>query len=436
MIPTLPIEVTCPSCGKKYAAHVQSIIDVGQNPELKAALLQGRVNVVACPDCGTPGSVSAPLLYHDAGKELLLLFVPPELNLPLTERERLTGNMVNALMSTLPPEARKGYFLNPRTVLTRESMIEEILQADGVTKEMLEEQRARSRLLQDLLAAMDDEQQLTARVEEHRPQIDYSFFLMIAAVAEDSAASGQKQLSEKLLKLREKLLSLVTIAMPEPLPPETSVTEVVDKAIATEPGQARWAFVVYNRPLLDYGFFQELTRRIEQSSEETGQVLRQLRTELLELTEKLDQAAREAQESKLKVLEEALQSPDPAETLRDHRDEVDLLFMNILGMALQRARENEQKDRMEKLLELNEMVLAMMQEGLPPELRLVNELLSADYPEGTEKLLQERRSEWDAGLLPVLDDLAKDLEAQGRTSVAERLKGIRGQAEQLLPSAK
>ena len=87
MIPSLPIEVTCPRCSKTYAAQVQSIVDVGQNPELKASLLQGRMNVSVCPACGTTGAVSTPLLYHDAAHELLLLFVPPGLNLPLAVRE-------------------------------------------------------------------------------------------------------------------------------------------------------------------------------------------------------------------------------------------------------------------------------------------------------------------------------------------------------------
>ncbi len=432
MIPTLPIEIACPNCGTKHVAQVQSIVDVAVDPGLKEALLRGSLNTVACPSCGALGVVSTPLLYHDPSNELLLLYIPPGLSLPLPERERLTGNLVNALMSTLPAEARKGYFLNPRTVLSMQSMIEEILQADGITKEMIEEQRARGKLLQDLLTEMDNEEQLTALIQQHKDRIDYSFFLMLSGAAESSAASGQQQVADKLLKLRDILLTHVSITLPEPLPMDTPPAEVVDKLISAKDGQARWAMVVYNRPLLDYAFFQELTRRIDQAAPEEAQSLRQLRTELLEMTEQLDKQAQAVQEAKFKLLQDALGSSDPAQTLRERRDEVDLVFMTILGAALRQAQESGEKDRVEQLLELNEIVLSILQEGLPPQLRLVNELLAMNDAQKRSQLLQERRMEWDAEMLKVLEELQSDMESQGRAAMAQRLQEIRSEAEAVL----
>jgi hypothetical protein len=432
MIPTLPIEIACPSCGTKHVAQVHSIVDVGQDPELKEALLRGSLNAVACPACGALGMVSTPLLYHDPDNELLLIYIPPGLSLPLPERERLTGNLVNALMSTLPTEARKGYFLNPRTVLSMQSLMEEILQADGITKEMIEEQRARGKLLQDLLAAMDNEEQLTTLIQQNKDRIDYSFFLTLADAAESSAAAGQPSVAEKLLKLREILLTHVSITLPEPLPMDTPPAEIVDKLISAKDEQARWAMVVYNRPLLDYAFFQELTRRIDQATPEQAQSLRELRTELLELTEQLDKEAQAVQEAKFRLLQDALDSPDPAQTVRERRDEVDLAFMTILGAALRQAQESGEKARVEQLLELNEVVLSMLQEGLPPHLRLVNELLAIDDAQEREKLLHERQTEWDAEILEVLKVLQSDLESQGRAAMAQRLQEIRSEAEEIL----
>lgn len=432
MIPTLPIEIACPTCGTKHVAQVQSIVDVGQDPELKETLLRGGLNAVACPACGALGVVSTPLLYHDPDNELLLLYIPPGLSLPLPERERLTGNLVNALLSALPTEARKGYFLNPRTVLSMQSLVEEILQADGITKEMLEEQRARGKLLQDLLAATDNEEQLTTLIQQSKEKIDYSFFLTLAGAAESSAAAGQQSVADKLLKLRDILLTQVSITLPEPLPMDTPPAEVVDKLISAKDEQARWAMVVYNRPLLDYTFFQELTRRIDQATPEQAQSLRQLRTELLEMTEQLDKEAQAVQEAKFKLLQDALDSADPAQTVRERRDEVDLAFMTILGAALRQAQESGERDRVAQLLELNEVVLSILQEGLPPQLRLVNELLAIDDTEERQKLLQERRAEWDNEILEVLEMLESDLESQGRAAMAQRLQEIRSEAEALL----
>ena len=432
MIPTIPIEIACPQCGTKHVAQLQSIVDVEQNPQLKSQLLRGQLNTVVCPACGALGAVSTPLLYHDSDKELLLLFIPPDLNLPLPERERLTGNLVNALMGTLPAEERKGYFLNPRTVFTVQSLIDEILQADGITKETLEQQRARSKLLQDLVTETDNEEQLQALIEQHRDKIDYLFFLTLAAAAEGSAAAGQQPLADKLLKLRDTLLARVSVTLPEPLPLDTSPVEVVDRLVTAKDEQTRWALVMYNRPLLNYAFFQELTQRIEQAALEEAEALRQLRTELLEMVEQLDKEAQAVQQAKVELLEKALHSPDPAQTLRERKEEVDLVFMTIVGAALRHAQESGETEKVEQLLALNETVLSILQEGIPPQLRLVNELLTAEYPQETLKLLQERREAWNAEILEILSTLATNLESQGRTETAKRLMEIHGQAQAIL----
>lgn len=432
MIPTLPIQISCPNCGTRYVAQVQSIIDVGRDPRLKALLLRGQLNTVVCPSCGTPGVVNAPLLYHDPAKELLLLFIPPELNLPMAEREQLTGNLVNALMSIVPPAERKGYFLNPRTVLTKQGLIDEILKADGVTREMIEKQRAKNRLLQDLLSALDNEEQLHALIEQNKADIDYPFLLILASAAENSAMAGQEQVTKKLLKLRDVLLEHVPIALPEPLPMDTPTAEVVDRLVAAKDKETRWALVVYNRHLLDYAFFQELARRIEKATPEEAQTLRELRNELLEMTEQLDREAQAVRERKIQLLQEVLDSPDPASILRARSEELDALFLAILGTALRNAQQAGATEDAERLAQINELVRMILQEALPAELRLVNELVSTDYPEGTQKLLEERRAEWNTDFLEILQVLAEDLEAQERNEVAQRLRDIHAQAEAIL----
>jgi len=432
MIPALPIEVTCPQCGTKYVAQVQSIIDVGQDPRLKSLLLRGQLNTITCPSCGALGIVSAPLLYHDPQKELLLLFFPPRLNLTMEQRERMAGSLVNALMSTLPAEERKGYFLNPRTVLTMQGLIDEILKADGITQEMINKQRARGRLLQDLLTAFDDKEQLQALIEQNKEDIDYPFFLTLAAAAEGSAAAGQKGVTEKLLKLRDLLLDRLALTLPEPLPPDTPRAEVVDRVLAAKDEASRRAIVMYNRPLLDYAFFQELTQRIEQASAEEAESLRKLRTELLEIVEQLDRESQAMQQAKIQLLQDALASSDPAQTLRERKEEVDVLFLSVLGAALRSAQERGEAEEVQRLEAINEAALTILQEDLPPELRFVNDLLAAEYPEETQKLLQERQAEWTAELPKVLSMLADDLKAQGRAQTAQRLRGIRTQAEAIL----
>lgn len=429
MTPTLPIQVTCPKCGNKYATQVISIIDVERDPQLKNLLLQGALNTVACPACGTPGRVSAPLLYHDPRKELLMVYVPPELNLPMAEREKLTGSLVSALMTNVPPEQRKGYFLNPRTALTLQGLIDEILKADGITKEMLDEQRARTTLLQDLVRAMDDEAQLNALVEQNKARIDYAFFLTLAAAAQGSGSAGQTQLAEKLLKLRDSLLARLPISLPEPLPDNTPPTVLIDRLLAAKDKEMRWAYVLYNRHLLDYAFFEELTQRSEKATSEEAAALRALRTELLEMTEQLDKEARAVQEQKLKLLQELLASQDPQQTLREHQSEIDELFLSLLAATQRQAQQEGNADVAQRLQAIQQSVLQIMQESMPPELQFVNELLAQEYPQGTEKLLRARQAEVNADFLEVLEALAEDLETQQRPETAQRLRDIRAQAQ-------
>ena len=432
MTPTLPIQVTCPKCGARYAAQVLSMVDVGQEPQLKSLLLRGALNTVMCPQCGTPGRVSAPLLYHDPQKGLLLVYLPSELNLPMPEREKLTGNLVSALMSTVPAEQRKGYFLNPRPAFTMQGLLDGILEADGITKEMLAEQRARSRLLQDLVRALDDEAQLTALIEQNKPRLDYSFFMTLAAAAEGSAGSGQQQLAERLLKLRDLLLARLPITLPESLPDSTPPDTLIDRFLSAKEKEARWAYVLYNRPLLDYSFFAALTQRIEKASAEAAQRLRELRSELLEMTEQLDKEAMAAQEAKMKLLQDALSNPDPAQVLRQRKDEIDSLFLTILAATLRGAQQDGKADDVAKLQAVNAAVVKLMEEDLPPELRLINQLLTAEYPQGTERLLRDSHAEWNVEFVHMLDSLAGDLDAQQRPDTAQRLREIRAQAEAIL----
>ena len=115
---TQTVTVTCPACHAQYSTSVQNVVDVGQDPRLKSLLLQGRLNVGVCPQCGTGGMLGLPFTYHDPEKEILFCLVPQELRMSETERQRAIGQMSNAVINRLPAEQRKGYLLRPRIFLT------------------------------------------------------------------------------------------------------------------------------------------------------------------------------------------------------------------------------------------------------------------------------------------------------------------------------
>src|SRR5690242_1335165 len=127
--------ITCPSCGRPFGAILEQIIDVGRDPTGKERLLSGRVNLITCPNCGYRGMVGTPLMYHDPSKSMAVIYVPLELNLDPSARQKLIGDLTNALMRSLPEEAPKGYLLQPKEALTMQGLVDVVLEADGITQD-------------------------------------------------------------------------------------------------------------------------------------------------------------------------------------------------------------------------------------------------------------------------------------------------------------
>ena len=203
------VPVTCPSCSNRFVSPVLTTIDAGQDPEAKAMFLSGQINVAACPQCGHAGMLSTPLVYHDPNKELLFTYVPAELGLPEIEQQRLIGDLTNRVMSSLPPEQRKGYLLRPQSFLRIEGMVEAVLEADGITPEMLEAQRAKADLLDRLLRETSDDSRRTI-MRENDEQLDYEFFQILTLNIELAQANAQEEAVGQLLELRRQLLEWTT----------------------------------------------------------------------------------------------------------------------------------------------------------------------------------------------------------------------------------
>ena len=168
-------QINCPQCRQPISADVQQVFDLSADPAAKNRLLSGQVNVAQCPSCGYNGALSTPVVYHDASKELLLTFVPPELALPRDEQEKVIGGLIKQVVDALPAEERKGYLFSPQSALTYQGMLERILEEDGITKEMIDAQQKRMNLVQRLATITDDEA-LELVVKEEEANIDQEFF--------------------------------------------------------------------------------------------------------------------------------------------------------------------------------------------------------------------------------------------------------------------
>jgi hypothetical protein len=106
---------------------------------------------------------------------------------------------------------------------------------------------------------------------------------------------------------------------------------------------------------------------------------------------------------------------------------------------MQNAERQGRKDLLQRLMMIYDEIMAVLEEGMPPEVRLVNDLLRAPYPDGTRALLRERQAEVTPELLDLMDRLAEEAAtrpesgAEGKdgpqgAEVAKRLRDIKAQA--------
>lgn len=71
---TYPIR--CPRCQQEQKVELYDSINVSQQPELKTALFENRLNRIQCESCGASFRIDKPLLYHDPDRNILIHWMP------------------------------------------------------------------------------------------------------------------------------------------------------------------------------------------------------------------------------------------------------------------------------------------------------------------------------------------------------------------------
>jgi hypothetical protein len=419
-------------------ATIEQLFDVAQDPGAKNRFLSGRFNLIHCPNCRYQGQVATPLLYHDADKELLLSFMPMELGLPQPEQEKIIGRLVNEVINRLPQEKRKGYLLNPKSALTLQGMMDRVLEAEGVTREMLEAQRAKVQLLQQLLST--PEEKLPEVAKERDADLDALFFQLLGASAEAATANGDRASAQRMLDLQRKLLPLTSFGARvrrqqkavedaardlQALGDKLTQDKLLELILKARDDDTVAAYVSLARPGLDYAFFEALTKRIEKAQGAEQERLTQLRQRLLELTQEIDQATQARMAEASSLLRTLLEAPDLDQALKDNLPYLDETFMAVLSANLDAAQKAGRADLAQRLTRINEALVRLMQEAAPPEIRLINELLQIESQAEAEAALKRRAAEINQPLLDAMTYIVESLRQDGQTQLADRLEKLR-----------
>ncbi len=418
-----PVQLTCPACGTQFRAGIYTLVDITQQPELKAALLGGQLNVAVCPNCRTASMLGAPLVYHDAAKQLCLVYFPQELNARPEDQERFVGEATTFIMRSLPPEAPKAYLLAPKRFLTLPSLLDAVLEADGISRETLERQREHVELISGLAGLLDDDEQFNALAAERAADLTPEFFATLAAFIQ-ATPPEQADSRELLLQVQSRLLDGVD----EAEAPSDAELEAAIEALLAAPDDELELTVAEQRELIDYGFFEAWTARIEQAEAagdaDAAAALTARRERILAIVEELDRKAQELFEAGSIVLREVLDSPDPVAALHERADRVDEALMMVLSANAAAAERAGRGELVAALERLGEAAIEIIQSRLTPEERFINELLMADTPQEATKMLRKNVAKINPDLVKRLNELADQEEKRANKPTADRLRQL------------
>lgn len=433
-LPPQPVAITCPNCRTNFQTPVFQYVDVGQQPELKQALLSGQLNVAVCPNCGTGGMLSSPLVYHDPDKQLFFSLFPQEVAAKPEEQERFVGTLQQLALQNAPADKPKGYILNPRRFITLTSMLDAILEAEGIPKEALQAQRKRTELLGRLLQADQDEGALKKIVEDNKDALDYEFFVTLAAYIEASEQDQDAESLERFTALRDKLLELT--GFDEQLSGDEPSIEAAVAALIEADEQNLPELIAEYRPALDYDFYAALTERADAAhaagNTADAERIEARRNLILETTERMDREAQELFEGAAQTLREVLQAPDLRQALTERRDQLGEAFLLVIAANKDAAMRANQPEIVARLDQIEKLAVEVVQESLSPEERFIGELLSAEKPQDATKLLRQNAAKITPDLVKRFNTLADEMQGNGRQEIGDRLRQLGREAASML----
>lgn len=433
------VQTSCPRCKTPVAVDVEQVFDLNADPQAKQRLLSGQVNVIHCPNCGYDGMLGTPIIYHDPEKEFLFTFVPSEMGLAVNEQERLIGPLINQVVNRLPLEKRKAYILRPQTMLTFQTMVEKILEGDGISRQMIDDQQKRLALLQRLLSIPTAESRLEV-IKQEESLINEDFFNMFARLMEATLAQGDEHSAQALASLQQELVENTTVG--HKIQEQSREAQDVIKVLqdASKDGLTREKLVdifvdaagsdiklstitSLVRAGMDYTFFQLLTERIDASPDDKKPGLEAMREKLLGYIQELDNQRQLQMGQTRKLLDAILASPNPQEALKENFAHVDEYFVELVEQELANARAAADLNRSANL----QKIKTVLEEASapPPELAFIEQLLELENYDQRLELMQSKVELITPEFTQMLGGLVAQTEAQHQPDdLVARLKEI------------
>jgi uncharacterized protein YihD (DUF1040 family) len=434
-------QITCPQCGTPYTAEVHQFVDSKQTPHLKQQLLNGQLNMAICPSCGYGGQMSTILLFHDAEYEKFIVHIPQQMNLDEIQRETMIGQLTRQAMESLPQEERRAYMFQPQIILNMQTFMENVLETEGITKEMIEHQRKQSELLANLARA--DRDVADHLIQENLAQIDEAFFAMLQTYIDAASQMNDDQQLLPLINLRAKLMTQTPAGKriekrqmalhalnrdakkADGLTPQILLDHIVKNM---DDAEIINGLVSTGQSALTYDFFTLLTAEIEKL-ENTDQMkagqLAKLRDDLLEWQQKMREQSEMAVNEAMAALQAILEAPDKQAALAENANKIDDVFMYVLQMRQAQAEQDGNEGLLQALTEIQAIIVQQMEQQLPPHIQFLNQLVRTESLEDQQKMLDENAELLSEDMLELVDQVIDQAAQTGDAALNERLQTVK-----------
>jgi len=316
-------------------------------------------------------------------------------------------------------------------------LIEKILEGEGITREMIQNQEKKIGLIRELMTAQEADR--LSLLEKQKELVDDEFFSLFSRILESASASQDKSSVEKLVEVEKLLLENTELGQEmkkQAVEAEEAVKSLqeVSKSgftreklldlIISAPTEIRVATIVrMTRSGMDYSFFQILADRIEAAQDSDKEKLVTLRDKILNMVEEIDKEIQAQAVQMEKLIDKIIQSPDISKVMEQILPAVNEIFIEVLKTQLESARQKNDNARLEKLQQIVDFI--QKASAPPPEYQFVEKLLEAPDEAAMQRLLEENPGIITQEFTQLLPGLINQAESQKESKdIVDKLRVI------------
>jgi anion-transporting ArsA/GET3 family ATPase len=176
---------------------------------------------------------------------------------------------------------------------------------------------------------------------------------------------------------------------------------------------------------MTYEFFTLLSNEIDRQQKARNQEattrLTGLRERLLAIQEEVRQQTQQMLQAAKQTLDMLLAADDKAAAVRANLPRIDDTVVRLLMAEMSRAEQSGRRDDLRAMQELQNVIVQEMNQASPPELELLNELLTAGTEAERRELLDQNEDLLSPEFLEVLEMIEEQVRQTGPSGNSQEL---------------